>query len=184
MVLGLARGGVPVASQVAKALHTPFDVVVVRKLGMPINEEFAFGAIAPSNTRYLNEQLVVRVGLGEEQINQITSEQLKILNRRENSYRAGRPPIKLDNQIAILVDDGIATGATMRAAVMFARKMNAEKVIVAVPVSPLDSRPEIEEFADEFISLNEPVSFAAVGQFYEEFGQVDDDEVIKALQNG
>lgn len=181
IVLGLARGGVPVAAEVAKVLRAPFDSIVVRKLGMPSNEEYAFGALAPAHTSYINEELVERVGLTKDQIQQSLTKQQGILTTREAKYRAGRPSIEVANRIAIIVDDGIATGATMRAAVMFAQKMNAKKVIVAVPVAPTDSRAEFEVLADEFICPHEEFAFSTVGEFYEDFGQVEDEHVVDLL---
>lgn len=184
IVLGLARGGVPVAAEVARVLNVQFDAIVVRKLGMPSHEEYAFGALAPENTSYINQELVTRAGLTESQIQQSLIEQQEVLTLREAKYRAGRGPLEIANRIAIIVDDGIATGATMRAAVMFARKMKAAKVVVAVPISPKDSRAEFEAIADEFICPNEEASFTAVGQFYEDFGQVGDEAVIGLLAGG
>ena len=183
IVLGLARGGVPVAAQVASVLGVDLDVLVVRKLGMPLHEEYAFGAIAPNHTQFVNEDLVARAGLSQSQIQRIIDAQQKVLAERDDKYRGGRGPVELTNRIAIIVDDGIATGATMKAAVMFARKASASRLVVAVPVSPTDSRAEFRAIADEFICPNEEILFSAVGQFYEEFGQVDDAEVIELLCN-
>lgn len=182
IVLGLARGGVTVAAQVAKALNARLDAIVVRKLGMPSHEEYAFGALAPQNTSFINRGLVSRVGLSPRQVQEVIDRQQEVLTAREGAYRKDRPPIELANLIAIIVDDGIATGATMQVAVMFARKLNAAKVIAAVPVSPADSQTEFEPIADEFICPNQETVFSSVGQFYEDFGQVDDAAVIAALR--
>ena len=135
-VLGIPRGGVPVAFEVANALHAPLDVFLSRKLGVPGQEELAFGAIATGGVRVLDHDLIEAVGISEETIQRITDEVHKELERRERVYRGGRPPLKVEGQIVILVDDGIATGSSMQAAVRALRQMKPARIVVAVPVAP------------------------------------------------
>ncbi|MBM5810697.1 MAG: phosphoribosyltransferase [Gammaproteobacteria bacterium] len=182
IVLGLPRGGVPVAAEVARRLGAPLDVIVVRKVGMPGQEEFAIGAIAfggivvrePGVEHYLDglpvsfETLVVR--------------QQQELERRERAYRSGRPPAELAGRTAVLVDDGLATGTTMLAAVRAARQGGAARIIAAAPVGTSEARERVEREADEVILLAEPPGFMAVGQFYLRFEQVADEEVIRLLE--
>src|SRR5947208_3383883 len=161
IVLGLPRGGVPVAYEVAKRLRAPLDVFIVRKLGVPGFEELAAGAIASGGVRVLNEEVMRAIPYAEEAIEAVTARETTELERRERIYREGRPPPELRDRIAILVDDGLATGATMRAAVKALRQSGAAKVVVAVPVGPPDTCLEIEEQADETICLNMPEFFQA-----------------------
>src|SRR5881397_510391 len=181
IVLGLPRGGVPVANEVAKRLRAPLDVFIVRKLGVPGFEELAAGAIASGGVRVLNEDVMRAIPHADEAINAITARETAELERREQIYREGRPPPELRDRIVILVDDGLATGATMRAAVKALRERGAAKIVVAVPVGPPETCHELEEEADETICLSTPEFFQAVGQYYEDFSQTTDDDVRELL---
>src|SRR5437016_8808111 len=181
IVLGLPRGGVPVAFEVAHRLGAPLDVFIVRKLGVPGFEELAAGAIASGGVRVLNEDVMRAIPHADEAINAITARETAELERREQIYREGRPPPELRDRIVILVDDGLATGATMRAAVKALRERGAAKIVVAVPVGPPDTCHELEERADETICLSTPEFFQAVGQYYEDFSQTSDEDVRQLL---
>jgi predicted phosphoribosyltransferase len=181
IVLGLPRGGVPVAYEVAKRLRAPLDVFLVRKLGVPGFEELAAGAIASGGVRVLNEDVMRAIPHADEVIEAVTAREAAELERREQIYREGRPPPDLRDRIVILVDDGLATGATMRAAVKALRQHGAAKIVVAVPVGPPDTCRELEEEADETICLSTPAFFQAVGQYYEDFSQTTDEDVRELL---
>jgi predicted phosphoribosyltransferase len=181
IVLGLPRGGVPVAYEVAKHLRVPLDVFIVRKLGVPGFEELAAGAIASGGVRVLNEEVVRAIPHAEEAIEAVTARETAELERREQTYREGRPAPELRDRTAILVDDGLATGATMRAAVKALRERGAARIVVAVPVGPADTCQELQQLADETICLTMPVFFQAVGQYYEDFSQTGDDDVRELL---
>ena len=181
LVLGLPRGGVPVAYEVARALGAPLDVFIVRKLGVPGFEELAAGAIASGGVRVLNEDVVRAIPHAEEAIEAVTTRETAELERREHEYRDGRAAPELRDRVVILVDDGLATGATMRAAVKALRQSGAAKIVVAVPVGPPDTCHEIEEQADETICLTTPEFFQAVGQYYEDFSQTSDEDVRELL---
>jgi len=181
IVLGLPRGGVPVAYEVAKRLGVPLDVFIVRKLGVPGFEELAVGAIASGGVRVLNQDVMRALPNAEATIESITARETAELERREQSYRDGRPAPELRDRVVILVDDGLATGATMRAAVKALRHRGAAKIVVAVPVGPPDTCREFEEEADETICASVPEFFQAVGQYYEDFSQTSDDEVRELL---
>jgi putative phosphoribosyl transferase len=181
IVLGLPRGGVPVAYEVAKRWGVPLDVFIVRKLGVPGFEELAVGAIASGGVRVLNEDVMRALPNADETIESVTAKETAELERREQSYRDGRPAPELRDRIVILVDDGLATGATMRAAVKALRQRGAAKIVVAVPVGPPDTCRELEEQADETICLCTPEFFQAVGQYYEDFSQTSDEDVRELL---
>src|SRR6266480_2515555 len=181
IVLGLPRGGVPVAYEVAKCLRAPLDVFIVRKLGVPGFEELAAGAIASGGVRVLNQDVMRAIPYAEEAIEAVTAKETAELERREQIYREGRPPPELRGRIVILVDDGLATGATMRAAVKALRQRGVAKIVVAVPVGPPDTCHEIEEQADETVCLSMPEFFQAVGQYYEDFSQTTDEDVRELL---
>ena len=181
IVLGLPRGGVPVAFEVAQRLGTPFDVFIVRKLGVPGFEELAVGAIASGGVRVLNEDVMRAIPNVDEVIELVTAKETAELERREQSYRDGRPAPELRDRVVILVDDGLATGATMRAAVKALRQCGAARIVVAVPVGPPDTCREIEEEADETVCATTPQFFQAVGQYYEDFSQTSDEEVRELL---
>ena len=181
IVLGLPRGGVPVAYEVARALRVPLDVFIVRKLGVPGFEELAVGAIASGGVRVLNEDVLRALPNAGEIVEAVTARETAELERREQSYRNGRPAPELRGRTAILVDDGLATGATMRAAVKALRQCGAAKIVVAVPVGPPDTCREFEDEADEVVCATAPEFFQAVGQYYEDFSQTSDDEVRELL---
>jgi len=181
IVLGLPRGGVPVAFEVAQRLGAPLDVFIVRKLGVPGFEELAAGAIASGGVRVLNEDVMRSIPHADEAIDALTIRETAELERREQIYREGRPTPRLRDRIVILVDDGLATGATMRAAVKALRERGAAKIVVAVPVGPPDTCHALEERADETICLSTPEFFQAVGQYYEDFSQTSDEDVRELL---
>jgi predicted phosphoribosyltransferase len=181
IVLGLPRGGVPVAFEVAQRLRAPLDVFVVRKLGVPGFEELAAGAIASGGVRVLNEDVMRAIPHPDEAIEAVTARETAELERREHEYRDGRPAPELRDRLVILIDDGLATGATMRAAVKALRQSGAAKIVVAVPVGPPDTCHELEEEADETICLSTPAFFQAVGQYYEDFSQTSDQDVRELL---
>jgi putative phosphoribosyl transferase len=181
IVLGLPRGGVPVAYEVARALRVPLDVFIVRKLGVPGFEELAVGAIASGGVRVLNEDVARALPNADEIIEAVTKHETAEVERREQKYRDGRPAPEIQGKTAILIDDGLATGATMRAAVKALRQRGAAKIVVAVPVGPLDTCKEFEEEADEVVCASAPEFFQAVGQYYEDFSQTSDDEVRELL---
>ena len=182
VVLALPRGGVPVGYAVAKALNVPLDVMVVRKLGLPGHEEFAMGAIASGGEYVLNRDLLERVGMPGQMIEATARRELAELERREKLYRAGRPPLQLRGCTVILVDDGLATGATMQAAVKAVRKAEPARIVVAVPVGSPDTCREMSKEADEVVCYCTPNPFHAVGLWYEEFSQTSDEEVEKLLE--
>ncbi|WP_433388851.1 phosphoribosyltransferase [Micromonospora sp. KLBMP9576] len=179
IVLGLVRGGVPVARVVAERLGTPLDVLVVRKLGIPWAPEVAFGALGPGGVRVLNEAVVSR--LGADDIAEVAHREQAELERRERLYRAGRPPLDLTGRTAVIVDDGLATGATARAAVQVARHLGAVRVVLAVPVGSQEAYELLAAEADQVICAQRPPEFMAVGAYYEDFHEVADSEVAEAL---
>ena len=177
IVLGLPRGGVPVAAEVARALHLPLDVMVVRKLGAPGQEELAIGAIGEGGVRVLNRQLVRNLGLDDGDIDRIAATEERELRRRVSAYRGGHESLAVEDKTVLLVDDGVATGATMRAGLQALKAAGAARVIAATPVGAADSLAALENDADEIVVLQTPEWFSAVGQWYEDFGQTTDDEV-------
>jgi len=181
VVLGLPRGGVPVAYEVAQRLGAPLDVFVVRKLGVPGFEELAAGAIASGGVRVLNEDVIRALPNADQLIESVTEKETVELERREQTYRDGRPAPELRNRVVILVDDGLATGATMRAAVAALRQRGVAKIVVAAPVGAPDTCRELEQEADETICAIAPEFFQAVGQYYEDFSQTSDEEVRELL---
>lgn len=183
IVLALPRGGVPVGYVVAKHLQLPLDVFLVRKLGMPGHEEFAMGAISSGGTRFLQEDVVRSYGISERVIDTVAQGELLELERREKLYRAGRPPLELAKRVVILVDDGLATGSTMKAAVLAVRKANPAKIIVAVPVGAAESFEKLRSDVDDIICLRTPEPFYAVGTWYVNFTQTSDDDVIRLLDD-
>lgn len=182
LVLGLARGGVVVASTIAKGLGSPHDVLVVKKIPAPGQSELAIGALAPDNVSFIDWKFTGRVGADEEYIkSQIANLNLQIKTKIA-LYRKGAKPLALRDKTVILVDDGVATGATLEAAVKWARKKHARKIIAAIPVMPSDTVGKIAPEVDELIVLETPEDFGAVGQFYRDFPQVEDEEVIEYLR--
>lgn len=182
IVLGLARGGVIVAAEVARILALPLDVIVVRKLGVPDQPELAFGAIA-RGIRVLNPQVVAELALSQETIDRVARAETAELQRRETAYRAGRPPLDLHNRPVILVDDGLATGASMRAAIEATQTLGASRIIVAVPVAPPGACQELTARYPtlECLALRTPDPFYAVGLWYRTFPHTTDDQVTAAL---
>jgi putative phosphoribosyl transferase len=181
IVLGLPRGGVPVAYEVASVLRVPLDVFIVRKLGVPGFEELAVGAIASGGVRVLNEDVMRALPNANEIVEAVTQRETAELERREQEYRDGRPAPEIRGRIVILIDDGLATGATMRAAVKALRERGAAKIVVAVPVGPPETCKEFEDEADEVVCASAPEFFQAVGQYYEDFSQTSDEEVRNLL---
>ena len=183
IVLGLPRGGVPVAYEIARALDVPLDIFIVRKLGVPGHRELAMGAIASGDVRVLNEDVVRWAGIRSEEIEEVTREELHELQRREREYRGGRPPLDLSSRVVILVDDGLATGSTMKAAVQAIRQQRPAEIVVAVPVGARDSCQEFERIADSVVCARTPEPFSAVGLWYRDFSETSDDEVRRLLQD-
>ena len=180
-VLALPRGGVPVGYEVAKALGAPLDVFVVRKLGLPWQEELAMGAIASGGIRLLNQTVIEAAGVSNEEIDQVAAEEQAELERRERQYRGDRPFPDLQNKTVILVDDGLATGSSMKAAVAAVRQKKPTRVVVAVPVAARETCLEFRTVADEIVCAEEPEPFYAVGMWYDEFEQTTDEEVHALL---
>jgi putative phosphoribosyl transferase len=182
IVLGVPRGGVSVAFEIASALHAPLDVFLSRKLGVPGQTELAFGAVSAGDGRYLDEEIVRAAGISPEQIEQVTAEVRRELDRRATLYRGGRPPLQVAGKTVILVDDGIATGASVYAALQALRQMKPATLVLAVPVAPTSTWAWLRTFVDEAVCLDLPDPFYAVGAFYRNFAQVEDEEVIDFLQ--
>lgn len=181
VVLALPRGGVPIGREVARALGAPLDVIVVRKLGAPGRPELAMGAIASGGVRILESRVVGTLGVDEETIEEVAGQERAELERREAAYREDRSPIEIEGRIALIVDDGAATGSTLRAAIRAAGERGPERVVAAVPVAPPDTVERLKEVADEVVCPRTPVPFAAIGAWYEEFPQVSDEEVREIL---
>jgi putative phosphoribosyl transferase len=177
IVLALPRGGVPVACEVAGSLALPLDVFVVRKLGLPGYRELAMGAIASGGVRVLNEDVLRAMPDAAAMVARVTTQETQELERRERDYRGDRPPPEVRERTVILIDDGLATGATMLAAIAALRKKAPAKLVVAVPVCPPETLDEVARVADETVTLFAPDWFRGVGQFYEDFAQINDEEV-------
>jgi len=182
IVLALPRGGVPVGFEVAQALHAPLDVFLVRKLGLPGHEELAMGALAMGGVRVLNEEVVGTLRIPEDVIDEVTAQQQRELKRRECAYRDDRPPPDVQGRTVILVDDGLATGSTMRAAIAALRQLGPARIIVAVPVGAPQTCAEFTQEADETICAHTPERFHAVGLWYDDFSQTTDEEVCYLLE--
>ena len=174
VILAIPRGGVEVGFAIARELHLALDILLAGKLGMPGQEELAFGAVAPGGVRYLDRKLIAVAGITQDQIERLTEDRLELLRRQDRLYRANRAPLEVSGKTVILVDDGIATGASILVAVRAARAMNPSRLIVAVPVAPVSAGARVRAEADEFLCLFEPVGFHAVGQFYRDFAPVSD----------
>ncbi|MEU9125931.1 phosphoribosyltransferase family protein [Streptomyces sp. NPDC048506] len=181
VVLGLPRGGVPVAFQVARALKAPLDVIVVRKLGVPYQRELGFGAIGEGGVRVISDDIVRRGRLDQDDVESVERAEQAELARQAHRFRAGRTRLPLDGRTAIVVDDGIATGATAAAACQVVRAQGASRVVLAVPVAPPDAAERLRTKADEFVCLSTPFGFSAVGEWYRDFSQTPDDEVVSLL---
>jgi len=184
LVLGLARGGVPVGWQVAHALRAPLDVFLVRKLGVPQWQELAMGALASGGGVVINDNLVRSLGISDDQVQAAIERETEELHRREQAYRGDRPPIDVTGKTVILVDDGIATGASMLAAVRAVKAQGPAQVVVAVPVGPASTCRELATEADDVVCATMPPGFEAVGQVFADFHQVSDDEVRELLARG
>ena len=182
LVLALPRGGVPVGLEVATALEAPLDVFLVRKLGVPFQPELAMGAIASGGTRVLNPLVTDALAIAPEMLESVVAREQAELERRERLYRAGRPTPEVKGKTVILVDDGIATGSTMRAAVLALREQGAKEIVVAVPVAPQSAVAELGSLADELVCVLEPKEFFAIGEWYQDFSQLTDQEVNRLLQ--
>jgi putative phosphoribosyl transferase len=180
-ILALPRGGVPVAYEVARILHLPLDILIVRKLGVPGHEELAMGAIAPGGQIFINDELVRQLSITPSTVHDVMDEEFKELTRRELVYRDNRPFPPVENKTIILIDDGIATGATMRVAIQALRHDHPAKLIVAIPVAAKSTCNELEPLVDELICLLRPMQFYAVGMWYDQFLQTTDEEVIELL---
>jgi predicted phosphoribosyltransferase len=183
IVLALPRGGVPVAFEVAKALDAPLDIFLVRKLGVPGHEELAMGAIASGGVRVLDTDLVERFGIPRDRIDAVTREEERELRRRERSYRGDRAPLDLRGRAVLLVDDGLATGSSMRAAIAAVRRLGPKEIVVAVPVAPAATCRDLAGLADDVVCVASPDPFLAVGRFYENFEQTTDEEVRDLLES-
>ncbi len=186
VVLGLPRGGVVVAAEIAAGLRAPLDVLVVRKLRAPQQPELAIGAVADGEHphRILNDRLIARLGVEDEYLQRETAMQLDVLRQRQTLYRRGRPAIPLTGRTLVVADDGIATGATVRAGIKALRGRAPASIVLAVPVGPADAVRSLSEDVDELICLETPAVFTAVGEFYADFRQTTDAQVIAALERG
>jgi len=184
VVLALPRGGVPVAYEVARALHAPLDVFLVRKLGVPDHDELAMGAIASGGLIVINDDVVRGFRIRPEVVQRVAEEEGRELLRRERAYREGRPPADVTGKVVILVDDGLATGSSMTAAVSAVRELHPTKIVVAVPAAPESTCRALSAIVDEVVCATTPSPFFAVGQSYYDFAQTRDDEVRELLREG
>lgn len=182
LVLALPRGGVPVAFEVAQQLKAPLDVFLVRKLGVPGHEELAMGAIASGGTRVINEDVVRYLQIPGEVIDAVAADEQRELERRERAYRDSRPAPQVKDRVVILIDDGLATGSTMRAAAAALRKQNPSRIVVAVPVAPAETCEEFRKEVDEVVCAATPEPFQGVGLWYDNFSQTSDEEVRQLLK--
>jgi putative phosphoribosyl transferase len=182
VVLALPRGGVPVACEIARALDAPLEIFLVRKLGVPGHPEIAMGAIASGGTRYIDHELIAVLRIPEAEVNRVVAIEQNELDRREKAYRAGRTPLELKGRTVILVDDGVATGASMYVVIAALRRFKPARIVVAVPVAPMCTYQELRLCADDVICLVKPEDFRAVSGFYEQFPQVGDEEVCRLLE--
>jgi putative phosphoribosyl transferase len=181
LILGLPRGGVPVAYEVARELHAPLDVFLVRKLGVPGHEELAMGAIASGGVRVINEDVVNQLRIPDSVIDAVAKKELRELERRELAYRGNRPSPDVKDRTAILIDDGLATGSTMRAAALALRKQHPAQLVIAVPVAAAQACDEFRGVVDETICAVTPEPFYGVGLWYDDFSQTSDEEVRELL---
>jgi putative phosphoribosyl transferase len=181
VVVALPRGGVPVAAEVADALQAPLDILVARKLGLPGHEELAMGAVAPNGIVVLDEPLIARVGVSAAAVAAVRQKEERELERRQTVYRGGRSEADVAGRIVILVDDGLATGATMRAALQSLRSRHPARIVVAVPVGARETCEKLQSVADEVVCAITPAPFYGVGQWYDDFAQTTDREVIDLL---
>ena len=182
MVLGIPRGGVPVAFEVAAALHAPLDVFVVRKLGVPGQKELAFGAIASGGVRVFDSEVVKALGISDRDIEIVAAQERRELERRERVYRGTKPPLNVAGMTVIVVDDGIATGSSMRAAIVALRQLKPARIVIAVPVAPVSTCTRLRMEVDDVVCVYMPESFMAIGEFYEDFLPVSDETVTDLLR--
>ncbi|MGQ4650055.1 phosphoribosyltransferase family protein [Lyngbya aestuarii] len=181
LVLALPRGGLPVAFEVARALKASLDICLVRKLGVPGHKELAMGAIATGGVMVLNEEVVQNLGISKEIINQVAAQEQQELERRDRLYRGNRPVPQVKDRTVLLIDDGIATGSTMRAAITTLRYQQPKSIVVAVPVAPPSTCNELKREVDQFVCLTMPPAFHAIGLWYEDFSQTTDEQVRNLL---
>ncbi|WP_040728326.1 phosphoribosyltransferase [Thiomicrorhabdus sp. Kp2] len=181
VVLALPRGGVPVAYEIAKSLHAPLDLILVRKLGVPQFPELAMGAIASGDIEFLNQTVIQSYSIQQPEIEKVKAFETQELKRRETLYKGNKPPVVLNNKNIILVDDGLATGATMFAAIKAVKSQNPSSITVAVPVAPADTLKQISQQVDKVICLLQPNDLGSIGQYYSDFSQVSDAEVKAQL---
>lgn len=181
LVIGLPRGGVVLAYEVALFLKQPLDVICPRKVGAPYNPELALGAITETGEGYFNEDLITNIGVSPKYLEAECAKEKAVAQRRLSLFRKNLPPLNFADKTVIIVDDGLATGATMKAAIQSIKGQKADYIVVAVPVAPPDTAAEIKAMCDEFICLDTPWGFQAVGQFYQIFGQTEDEEVVRLL---
>jgi predicted phosphoribosyltransferase len=181
LVLALPRGGVPVGYELARELHAPLDVLLVRKLGLPGQEELAMGAIATGGVRLINQSLIAAAGITQEEVRAVDEREQRELRRRELAYRGNHPLIPVADKTVILVDDGIATGSTMQAAITSLRQRQVHRLIVATPVAPPSVAERLERLAEEVVCILTPENFGGVGQWYDDFSQTSDEEVHRLL---
>lgn len=184
LIMALPRGGVPVGYEVARVLNVPLEVMIVRKLGVPGHDELAMGAIASGGVRVLNRSVIESLRIPPDSIEVVEKRETLELMRREAMYRGNRQPIAVEGKTIILVDDGVATGSTMRVAITALREQRAGKIIVATPVAPPTVRWEMEALVEDFVSVLLPSDFLGVGQWYDDFTQTDDDTVYELLSKG
>jgi len=182
VVLALPRGGLPIGLEVAKALHAPLDIFLVRKLGAPMHKEFAIGALAENGERIINHQAIHQLGISDTIVEQITAQEQQEIQRRSKLYRGNNLPTDIKERTVIIVDDGLATGATMKVSIQALRNQHPKKIVVAVPVGAVDTCEELKQLADEFVCLVTPEPFHAVGLWYKSFPQLSDVDVIRTLE--
>jgi putative phosphoribosyl transferase len=182
VVLGLPRGGVPVAAEVARALGAPLDVIVIRKLGVPFQPELGMGAVGEDGFQVINREIVHAAGVTPAELEAVRARERAEVTRRARRYRRGRERTPLDGRVAVIVDDGIATGSTARTACQIARALGAARVVLAIPVAPRGWQDRIGQDADEMISVTTPAPFYGIGQFYADFSQTSDAEVVACLE--
>jgi predicted phosphoribosyltransferase len=183
VIVGLPRGGVPIAAELGRRLGLPFDVVVVRKVGVPGHRELAMGAIGEHGVRVVNADVLRQAGVDARDFDAIETEERAELDRRVAMFRGGRQRLSLDGKVVVVVDDGLATGASAKAACEVARASGATAVVLAVPVAPIDWTDRLRSVADRYVAVATPRLFGAVGQFYEDFGEVSDADVVSALDS-
>jgi predicted phosphoribosyltransferase len=181
MVVGLPRGGVVTAAEIAEDLELPLDVLVVRKLGTPGHEELAMGAIGPGGVRVLNDEVISSLRIGPDEIEAVVRRERIELQRREHRYRGDQPPLGFAGRTVIVVDDGLATGSTMAAAIAVIRRHKPARIVLAVPVAPVETCEHFRRLVDELVYLETPEPFQAVGYWYVDFGQVEDEDVVRTL---